>query len=56
MAEIDRTELARLLDAERAAFAEARPASRAAAADAAAHLIGGVPMTWINPISVRPVP
>ena len=47
MAEIDRTELARLLDAERAAFADARPRSRAAAQEAAAHLIGGVPMTWM---------
>jgi glutamate-1-semialdehyde 2,1-aminomutase len=47
VAEIDRTELARLLDAERTAFADARPSSRAAAAEAADHLIGGVPMTWM---------
>jgi glutamate-1-semialdehyde 2,1-aminomutase len=47
VAEIDRTELARLLGAERTAFADARPASRAAAAEAADHLIGGVPMTWM---------
>jgi glutamate-1-semialdehyde 2,1-aminomutase len=44
---IDRTKLATRLDAERAAFAEARPACRAAAEEAAAHLIAGVPMTWM---------
>lgn len=44
---IDRTKLADRLAAERAAFAEARPASRAAADEAAAHLIAGVPMTWM---------
>ena len=32
---------------ERAAFAAARPRSAAAATAAAAHLIGGVPMTWM---------
>jgi len=44
---IDRTKLADRLAAERTAFAEARPASRAAADEAAAHLIAGVPMTWM---------
>jgi glutamate-1-semialdehyde 2,1-aminomutase len=44
---IDRARLAGLLDRERASFAAARPGSRSAAADAAAHLIGGVPMTWM---------
>ncbi|MBX3284460.1 MAG: aminotransferase class III-fold pyridoxal phosphate-dependent enzyme [Actinobacteria bacterium] len=47
MATVDRSQLAHRLDAERSAFAEARPASRAAAADAATHLVGGVPMTWM---------
>ncbi len=44
---IDRTKLATRLDAERTAFRIARPASRAAADEAAAHLIAGVPMTWM---------
>lgn len=47
MVDIDRSKLAARLDAERTTFAEARPASRAAAAEAAAHLVGGVPMTWM---------
>ena len=47
MTEIDRRHLTTLLDAERTRFAAARPASRAAAEEAAAHLIGGVPMTWM---------
>lgn len=47
MADVDRTKLAERLAAEQAAFAAARPASRAAAAEAAEHLIGGVPMTWM---------
>ena len=47
MAGIDRTRLTALLDRERAAFALARPRSQAAAADAADHLVGGVPMTWM---------
>lgn len=47
MPDIDRTTLAQQLDAERARFAEARPRSRAAAAEGARHLIGGVPMTWM---------
>lgn len=44
---IDRPRLAALLERERTAFAEARPRSRAAADRAAAHLVGGVPMTWM---------
>ena len=44
---IDRSKLADRLAAERIAFAEARPASRAAAEEAASHLIAGVPMTWM---------
>lgn len=47
MPDIDRTKLAQQLDAERTRFAEARPRSRAAAAEGAQHLIGGVPMTWM---------
>ena len=47
MTRIDRTRLAALLDTERAAFASARPRSRAAAVEAAEHLVGGVPMTWM---------
>jgi hypothetical protein len=50
---IDRRKLAGRLDAERVAFAEARPASRAAAEDAATHLIAGVPMTWMATPSRR---
>lgn len=44
---IDRTKLTDRLAAERTTFAEARPASRAAADEAATHLIAGVPMTWM---------
>jgi glutamate-1-semialdehyde 2,1-aminomutase len=44
---IDRTKLAARLDAERTTFRDARPASRAAATEAAEHLIAGVPMTWM---------
>ena len=47
MPDVDRTKLAERLAAERAAFADARPRSQAAAAEAAEHLIGGVPMTWM---------
>jgi glutamate-1-semialdehyde 2,1-aminomutase len=45
--DVDRSKLATHLAAERTAFAEARPRSRAAAAEGAAHLLGGVPMTWM---------
>ncbi len=47
MGEVDRGRLAQLLDRERTTFATARPRSRAAAGEAAAHLLGGVPMTWM---------
>src|SRR5438270_3634654 len=45
---IDRDHLARLLDAERAKFAERHPRSRQAYHDAQRSLFGGVPMTWMN--------
>ena len=48
MAGIDRTRVAALLDRERAAYRAARPLSQAAAAVAAEHLVGGVPMTWMG--------
>jgi glutamate-1-semialdehyde 2,1-aminomutase len=44
---IDRSKLAEQLEFERTRFAAARPASQAAAAEGARHLIGGVPMTWM---------
>ena len=47
MATIDRERLATLLEAERAEHARRTPASRAAF-EAADHLFGGVPMTWMN--------
>jgi glutamate-1-semialdehyde 2,1-aminomutase len=45
---IDRSRLRSLLDRERAAFAEAHPRSAAAYAAGGPHLLGGVPMTWMN--------
>jgi glutamate-1-semialdehyde 2,1-aminomutase len=45
---IDRNRLQELLDRERSAFAGAHPRSAAAYAAAQAHLLGGVPMTWMN--------
>jgi glutamate-1-semialdehyde 2,1-aminomutase len=45
---IDRSRLQRLLADERAAYASAHPRSAAAYADAHPHLLGGVPMTWMN--------
>jgi glutamate-1-semialdehyde 2,1-aminomutase len=45
--DVDRTKLAQALAVERTTFAEARPRSRANAEEAADHLIGGVPMTWM---------
>lgn len=45
---IDRQHLADLTARERATFAERHPRSRAAYATAAASLLGGVPMTWMN--------
>lgn len=47
VAGIDRTRLAEALEQERMAFTAGRPRSRAAATEAAEHLIGGVPMTWM---------
>jgi glutamate-1-semialdehyde 2,1-aminomutase len=45
---IDRDRLRSLLARERTAYAEAHPRSAAAYADAQPHLLGGVPMTWMN--------
>jgi glutamate-1-semialdehyde 2,1-aminomutase len=45
---IDRDRLRQLLADERAAFAAAHPGSAAAYAEAQPHLLGGVPMTWMN--------
>jgi hypothetical protein len=42
---IDRDRLGERLTRERASFAAARPRSQAAAGEAGAHLVGGVPMT-----------
>lgn len=47
MADVDRSKLADRLHAEREAYGAARPKSQAAASEAATHLIGGVPMTWM---------
>jgi glutamate-1-semialdehyde 2,1-aminomutase len=48
MGEVNRRRLSELLDHERAAYAEARPLSSAAAQQAATNLLGGVPMTWMS--------
>jgi glutamate-1-semialdehyde 2,1-aminomutase len=45
---VDRDHLARLLARERASFLGSHPRSHAAFAAAAANLLGGVPMTWMN--------
>jgi glutamate-1-semialdehyde 2,1-aminomutase len=45
---IDRSRLGSLLDRERTVFAESNPRSAAAYAAGAPHLLGGVPMTWMN--------
>jgi glutamate-1-semialdehyde 2,1-aminomutase len=45
---IDRSRLQRLLADERAAYAASHPRSAAAYAEAHPHLLGGVPMTWMN--------
>jgi glutamate-1-semialdehyde 2,1-aminomutase len=45
---IDRSRLQRLLAAERTAYAESHPRSATAYAAAQPHLLGGVPMTWMN--------
>jgi glutamate-1-semialdehyde 2,1-aminomutase len=45
---LDRHSLERLLAGERARFAELHPRSAQAFARGARHLLGGVPMTWMN--------
>jgi glutamate-1-semialdehyde 2,1-aminomutase len=50
---LDRDRLAALLERERASFAERHPRSRAAYRAAATHLLGGVPMTWMNKAAGR---
>jgi glutamate-1-semialdehyde 2,1-aminomutase len=50
---IDRDRLAGLLGRERERYAERHPRSRAAYRDAAASLLGGVPMTWMNKAAGR---
>jgi glutamate-1-semialdehyde 2,1-aminomutase len=45
---IDRDHLATLLARERASYLESHPRSHAAFQAAAASLLGGVPMTWMN--------
>jgi glutamate-1-semialdehyde 2,1-aminomutase len=45
---IDRSTLARLHAAEEERFVASHPASAAMAADARAHLLGGVPMAWMT--------
>jgi glutamate-1-semialdehyde 2,1-aminomutase len=47
MATVDRVRLAQLLVAEKATYVERHPKSKALY-DAAAHLFGRVPMTWMN--------
>ncbi len=47
MSTVDRARLAELHARERAAFTAARPRSRALAEQAAAHMPGGVPMSWM---------
>ncbi len=44
---MDRARLTRLLDEERAAYRDAHPRSFEATQERQAHLIGGVPMTWM---------
>src|SRR5215218_7730707 len=44
---VDRARLAALMAEERQRFSSARPRSAAAHADAARHLLGGVPMPWM---------
>jgi glutamate-1-semialdehyde 2,1-aminomutase len=45
---IDRDRLIRLVERERAAYAERHPRSREAFAAASGNLLGGVPMTWMR--------
>ena len=46
--EIDRTRLGRLLERERARFAEQHPRSRELYAESSQTLLGGVPMSWMT--------
>ncbi|MCX6411603.1 MAG: aspartate aminotransferase family protein, partial [Actinobacteria bacterium] len=46
--ELNLTRLNKLLERERTVAAERTPKSRALAAKAQAHLIGGVPMQWME--------
>ena len=48
MVSIDRGRLAGLIERERGAYAAGFPRSRAAFEAAGAHLLGGVPMTWMR--------
>ena len=48
MVSIDRGRLAGLIEREREAYAAGFPRSRAAFEAAGAHLLGGVPMTWMR--------
>jgi len=48
MGSIDRGRLAGLIEREREAYAAGFPRSRAAFEAAGAHLLGGVPMTWMR--------
>jgi glutamate-1-semialdehyde 2,1-aminomutase len=53
VAGIDRDRLAELLGRERDHYLERHPRSRAAYRAGAAHLLGGVPMTWMNKAAGR---
>jgi glutamate-1-semialdehyde 2,1-aminomutase len=50
---IHRERLGALLERERARYAERHPRSRAAYRAAGAHLLGNVPMTWMNKAAGR---
>src|SRR6516164_10681062 len=45
---VDPGHVAKLIERERAAYAERHPSSRQAFAEAGANLLGGVPMTWMR--------
>ena len=45
---VDPGHVAKLIERERATYAEQHPASRQAFAEAGANLLGGVPMTWMR--------
>jgi glutamate-1-semialdehyde 2,1-aminomutase len=47
-AAVDPGHVAKLIERERAAYAEQHPSSRQAFAEAGANLLGGVPMTWMR--------